>query len=121
MEKVILDFDYMKKDSVCTNIKVTDSGNILVKNYTDNILDRAFGVNTNISRQDIERLFEERCFPECRHNCKELLKDMGITGGYKAVKIVVQNYGMMFTDTYWIRFDFNKGLSYNEARKVMCL
>lgn len=51
---------------------------IYIKNYTDQIPLRAFGVVDNPSWNDFEYFLEDRCFPRTRDHAKEILRDMRI-------------------------------------------
>lgn len=113
--KVVLEFDYMMKDIVCTHVKVLKGGIIQIKNYTDIPLERAFGKKVNrLSLHDIEELFEYRCFEKERVDCVSLLQSLGIKE-YDCYAIVRKTHGIMSDDFFWIRFS-GEDIKYDDIR-----
>ena len=96
-------FEYMKKDKVLSKVLVDDDNNIKLINYTDDIIDRPFGTCENPSMTELEKLYEERCFPESRANAKQILK--GKLYGYDPISIIYDTHGVLADDYYWIRFE----------------
>lgn len=127
MEKVIEEFDYFYKDTLCTNIKVfADSDDILkdrvvITNYVEDPFYKAFGVHEEVSYEEYERFLESRCFPKSRINRRKLLHDLGLGHvGYDPSCIVRKTYGMLFTDMFWLRKS-EDNTTFEEARKFMLL
>ncbi len=96
---------YYHMDTVCTIIDV-DSINqrVQIKNYTNNLLFRAFGRNEHPSFADYEEFLKSRCFPEERDKMKLVLKDIGIPF-YDPMMIIEKTGGRMAEDDFWIRID----------------
>ena len=70
---------FMNRDYLCTMIDIDFlHEKIYIKNYTDQIPLRAFGVVDNPSWNDFEYFLEDRCFPRTRDHAKEILRDMRI-------------------------------------------
>ena len=63
----------------CTLIDSDDiNQRISIKNYTTNILLRAFGKNEHPTYKDYEDFLESRCFPRQRDKMKLILKDLDL-------------------------------------------
>ena len=63
---------------------------VKVINYTDDFLDRAFGVKEDVTYQDVMEFFESRTFPRRRGDINEILKVIGLKeyNAYKMCKIL---------------------------------
>ena len=93
---------YMYNDYVCTVIDVDEPGRkVAIKNYTNNPLFRAFGVNTEPTYEDYEELLESRCFPRTRDKMKLMLKEFDIPF-YDPFLIVEKTEGRMEEDDFHI-------------------
>lgn len=112
--------EYLLFNNVTTEIKVYSDLSIEVTNFTDDIVDTAFGVKTKVDINDLDEFFRDRCFPETRGDCKELLEFLGLPV-FDALSICRITHGMFFDDHYWVRFDSDGDLTYDEARKSVCL
>lgn len=108
-------FEYMKKDIVLAKVIIYDDNNVEVINYTDDIIDRPFGTCTSPTRKDVDELYEERCFPRSRVNAKMVLS--GKLYGYEPYKIVRDTHGILIDDNYWLRFDDEKDLCWNDVKE----
>lgn len=106
-------FDYMQKDRVLATVTCIDDKITLV-NYTDDIIDRPFGTNLNPTYEDIENLYIERVFPKERFNAKQILK--GKLYGYDPYAIIRDTHGILVDDYYWLRFDDEKDLTWNDVK-----
>jgi putative transcriptional regulator len=96
---------YMKKSSLCTLIDVDNiNQKVIIKNYTNNIFDRAFGKNLNPSYEDYEEILKERCFPQTRDKLKLVLEDLGLPF-YDPFLIIQKTEGRMAGDNFWIRIE----------------
>ena len=96
---------YMYKQHVCTIIDVSIlKQEIKIKNYTNNIMFRAFGVNENPTFLDYNDFLKSRCFPETRDKLKLVLKDLDIPF-YDPFLIIRKTEGRMAEDDFWIRIE----------------
>lgn len=74
-----LRINYMNRQQLCTTIDVDfRHEKIKIKNYTDKIPFRAFGVVEEPSWKDFEIFLQDRCLPASRAGIKEILRDMGV-------------------------------------------
>ena len=97
---------YMHRQNPCTVIDVDFlNKKIKIKNRTDDILHRAFGVTTEPEWEDFEEFLKERCFPESRGNLKELLDDLNISS-YDTLQIAEKNCGRTAEDNMWMKFKY---------------
>lgn len=80
--------EYRNKDSLSTRIYV-DYGNesVKIENFTDDLIERAFGANETPSFSDYEKFLESRCFPRTRDHVKWILRDLGLDS-YEPLTIV---------------------------------
>ena len=98
-----LKMEYLYKDTVSTTIWADyKTREIRIKNHTDKILNRAFGVNESPTFKDYEKFLEDRCFPRTRDHAKELLRSMGLDY-YNPLAIIKNTGGHLAGDFYWIR------------------
>lgn len=96
---------YMYGDMVCTIIDVDEaSRKVKVQNYTDNVMFRAFGINTEPNFHDYEAFIESRCFPRSRDKIKLELKKLDIPF-YDPILIIEKTGGRMADDDFWIRLE----------------
>lgn len=88
--------------TLCTQIGYTiPSEPIIVKNYTNNLVFKAFGNNLHPTWEDLEDFLESRCIPRTRANIKDLIDAMGIDH-YDPWLIVRKTKGKMAEDHQWI-------------------
>ena len=78
---------------------------VVIQNKTDDILHRAFGVLEHPTWNDFENFLRDRCFPQTRGNCKELLQEMDLTD-YDPLKIVEKTRGRLADDEMWLRLRY---------------
>lgn len=96
---------YMHNQMVCTLIDVNETERrISIKNYTNNIMFRAFGANVSPSYQDYQEFLESRCFPEGRDKMKLVLKDLDLPF-YDPFMIIEKTEGRMAEDDFWIKIE----------------
>ncbi|WP_026496500.1 helix-turn-helix domain-containing protein [Butyrivibrio sp. WCD3002] len=96
---------YYHRDTVCTIIDVDIINmRVKIKNYTDNLIFRAFGRNEHPSFSEYEDFLRSRCFPEERDKMKLVLKDLGIPF-YDPLLIIEKTGGRMAEDDFWIRIE----------------
>lgn len=97
---------YMNGTKPCTIIDVDFiNEKITIKNRTDDILHRAFGVVEEPTWQQFQEFLEDRCFPETRGNLKAILKEMNISS-YDTLQIVEKTNGRTAEDNLWIKFKY---------------
>lgn len=120
-QEVIMEFDYMMKDTVCSTVKLYRGGRVEVADFTDVIVKRPFGVwGDRATVKDIGDLFEFRCFPRTRANCKELLADIGLEE-YNPRSIIAVTHGVMADDLFWIRFANERHLTWEDVSRILKL
>ena len=96
---------YMKNGDINTLIDV-DIINRKVKfiNYTNNLLDRAFGPKESVTYKELEEFLESRCFPRTRDKIKIELDRLGLPF-YDPLMIVEKTKGKLFDDDYYIEIE----------------
>ena len=101
-----LRIDYMNHDECCTVILVDFlHKKILIKNETDELLFRAFGVKERPTWEDFEYFLEDRCVPRTRFGMKEILKDYGLDS-YDPLAIIEKTGGHMAEDHQWMKLTY---------------
>ncbi len=94
---------YMFNNYVCTVIDVDEPGRkVAIKNYTNNPLFRAFGVNTEPTYEDYENFLESRCFPRTRDKLKLELKKYDIPF-YDPILIINKTEGRVEGDNFSLK------------------
>ena len=97
---------YMNGHSPCTEIDVDFlRQEVDIRNYTDDVLLRAFGVKERPSWEDFEDFLAYRCFPKTRGNAKDLLKGLGLSS-YDPIQIVEKTRGRIADDDMWLRIKY---------------
>ena len=96
---------YMEGNKICTLIDVNIlEQKIKIKNYTNDLICRAFGINENPTFKDYEEFLKSRCFPETRDKLKWVLEDLDIPF-YDPYLIISKTEGRMADDDFWIRIE----------------
>ena len=96
---------YMHNQNVCTIIDVNEiNREIVITNYTDNLMFRAFGIEENPSFEMYLEFLESRCFPKSRDKMKLILKDLDLPF-YDPFMIIEKTEGRMAEDNFWIRIE----------------
>jgi putative transcriptional regulator len=96
---------YMFRDMVCTIIDVDElSQEVIIHNYIDDPIYRAFGVNTEPDFEDYREFLESRCFPRTRDKIEFELKRLDIPF-YEPMMIIRKTQGRMAGDDFWIRIE----------------
>ena len=96
---------YMKKNILCTLIDVDDTKQMVkIKNFTDNLMFRAFGKNETPNYKDYEEFLKSRCFPETRDKLKLVLADLDLPF-YDPFLIIQKTEGRMAEDDFWIKIE----------------
>lgn len=97
---------YMHNATPCSDIDINFlDKTIKVRNYTDDLLHRAFGVLANPTWDDFEDFMRYRCFPETRGDAKQLLKQLGIDN-YDPLQIIEKTCGKIADDNMWIKVKY---------------
>lgn len=100
---------YMYKEKYCTLIDVDETKNLIrIKNYTDNVMFRAFGKKEHPDMEDYRAFLESRCFPESRDKMKLVLQDLGLPF-YDPYLIIQKTEGRMAEDDFWIKIEKGQG------------
>jgi hypothetical protein len=101
-----LRMEYMNREECCTVILVDFlHERIQIENYTDNLLNRAFGVKTKPTWEDFEYFLEDRCVPKTRFGMKEILKDYGLDS-FDPLAIIEKTGGRMAEDHQWLKLTY---------------
>ncbi|MBQ4232198.1 MAG: helix-turn-helix domain-containing protein [Lachnospiraceae bacterium] len=96
---------YMFRDMVCTVIDIDEGRRkVRIKNYTDDLMYRAFGKNTEPTFDDYEMFIESRCFPRTRDKIKLELKRLDIPY-YDPILIIEKTEGRMAEDEFYIKIE----------------
>ena len=104
-ESGVLRIWYYHRQIVCSVIDVNESRRtVMVRNYTDNPLYRAFGINTEPSFDDYEAFLASRCFPSTRDKMKLQLKELDLPF-YDPMLIIEKTEGRMAGDDFWLRME----------------
>ncbi len=104
-EKQKIRLNFMYENFVCTVIDADEmKRTVKIKNYTDNLMFRAFGKNTEPSFEEYEEFLESRCFPGSRDKIKLVLEDLDLPF-YDPYLIIEKTEGRMAEDRFWIRID----------------
>lgn len=98
--------DYMNQN-ICNTVILVDFRNerIAVHDYTDNPMQRAFGILPNPSWDDFLHFLSERCIPEGRFQIKQILRDLGLDF-YDPVRILEKTEGRIGEDDRWLKFTY---------------
>jgi hypothetical protein len=119
MGKVLMRFNYMKEDFICSTITVYKDYTVKVEDFTSVIVDLPFGTwGSSATVEDVFDLFERRCLPSNRANIRELLGNKE----FSALSIIKQiNHGVMACDTFWIKFDYETDLTWGKVSRILKL
>lgn len=118
-EELLMKFDYMYKDYICTSVTVYKGGRVVVNDFTDNIFLRPFGNWSNkVKFENVIDFFDSRCLPNSRYNIDSLLEGKNFSSLWIIRNI---NHGVMAGDEFWIRFEDEKDLTWSEVSKILNL
>lgn len=96
---------YMYENIVCTVIDVDEiNRKVKIKNYIENTLFRAFGINNEPTFEEYENFLESRCFPKERDKIKIELKKLNIPF-FDPFMIIEKTQGRMAEDKFWIKIE----------------
>ena len=95
--------NFMNGQQLCTVIDIDFKHEIVrMKNYTDRIPLRAFGVVENPSWADFEEFLKERCLPASRAGLKDILREMEVPF-FDPLLIIEKTNGRMAGDHQWVQ------------------
>ena len=95
----------MKNQMICTLIDVDImEQKVSIKNFTNNLIYRAFGRKENPTYSEYEDFLKSRCFPETRDKLKLVLEDLNLPF-YDPFLIVEKTEGRMAEDDFWIKIE----------------
>ena len=98
--------DFMCDEECCTQILVDFiHEKVEIRNTTDKIMLRAFGININPTWEDFMEFLEDRCFPRTRAHMKLVLEDLGLDF-YDPLAIVEKTQGRMAEDFQWLKITY---------------
>lgn len=101
-EDYTMRLDFKLGTRVCTVIYVDFlHERIKIQNRTDDVLNRAFGVNEEPNWQDFESFLLSRCFPKSRGYAKQILRGLGVSG-YDSLGIVEATGGRTAEDNMYL-------------------
>ena len=104
-KKTPLRLYYYYRNELCTIIDVDDQARMVeIRNYTDFLQFRAFGIVEHPDYAQYEEFLESRCFPRTRDKMKIILKEMGLPF-YDPFLIIEKTEGRMAEDDFWIRIE----------------
>lgn len=90
---------------------------IQYKNYTDNLLLRAFGSKEEADYYDYEKFLESRCFPRTRDKMKIQLEMLGLKS-YDPLAIVRKTKGRLFEDDSYIEMEQNYDSEFKKTSRL---
>ena len=103
---ITMRMQFMHENELCTTIDVDFMNKkIYIKNHTDDMIHRAFGVVKNPTWEEFEGFLERRCFPKTRANLKNVLRDVGVSS-YDPLQIIEKTQGRMAEDRQWIKISY---------------
>ncbi|MBE7064327.1 MAG: helix-turn-helix domain-containing protein [Ruminococcaceae bacterium] len=104
-KKLPLRLWYMHRQKVCSIIDVDEMRRqVVVTNYAEHIMFRAFGAVENPSFEMYTEFLESRCFPRTRDKMKLILQDLDLPF-YDPFMIIEKTEGRMAEDDFWIRIE----------------
>ncbi|MCI8638561.1 MAG: hypothetical protein HFG41_05295 [Coprococcus sp.] len=96
---------YRFRDELCSVIDVDDkSRSVQVKNYTENLLKRAFGIVEEPTYEQYKEFLESRCFPRSRDKMKLMLRELELPF-YDPFMIIEKTNGRMAEDDFWLQIE----------------
>jgi len=95
----------MYKDRTLASVEADYKTKVVsVKNFTEDPVERPFGVREKPTISDLDNFFKSRCFPEERYNKKAVLKAIGVDY-YDPFLIVEKTHGRQLDDYMWVKFE----------------
>lgn len=97
---------YMYRQRPCTLIDADEiRHSVKIRNFTDNVMFRAFGADEEPDYAAYEAFLESRCFPRERDKMKLVLADVGVPY-YDPLLIVEKTQGRMAEDEFWLKVEW---------------
>lgn len=98
----IVKLSYYNDVDLCTVI-VADytAETVKFENFTDSLINTAFGLKTNISWQDYNDFLKDRCIPESREGLKYYLNSIKVDE-FNPLEIIKKTKGKMAEDNQWL-------------------
>lgn len=98
----IVKLSYYNDVDLCTVI-VADytAETVKFENFTDNSINTAFGIKSNVSWQDYNNFLKDRCIPESREGLKYYLNSIKVDE-FNPLEIIKKTKGKMAEDNQWI-------------------
>lgn len=98
----IVKLSYYNDVDLCTVI-VADytAETVKFENFTDNSINTAFGLKTNVSWQDYNDFLKDRCIPESREGLKYYLNSI-MVDEFNPLEIIKKTKGKMAEDNQWL-------------------
>lgn len=94
---------YFDREEPATLIHVSPvEQKVWIRNFTDNMISRAFGVKENPDWDDFLHFLESRCMPRTRYGIKEELRMLGLDV-YDPFLIVEITSGRVYEDHQWLK------------------
>lgn len=93
---------YFNKDKVITAIDIDEiHEEIKIKNFTNDIFLRAFGIDEHPTWAKYQDFLKDRCIPKTRYGIKNYLRDMGVDV-YDADEIIKKTHAKVTDDKEWL-------------------
>lgn len=106
LERYTMRMDFMFEDECCTEILINfQEQRIAIRNLTEELIHRAFGVTEQPTWEDFEDFLRSRCFPETRGHLRLVLSDLGLDS-YDPLTIIEKTEGRMAEDLQWVRITY---------------
>ncbi len=98
---------YFFRKQLCTIIDVDEQNrHVVIHNYQNELIYRAFGKIQNPSYEDYEDFLASRCIPKERDKMKIQLRELDIPF-YDPMLIIEKTKGRMAEDEFWIDIEYN--------------
>lgn len=98
----IVKLSYYNDVDLCTVI-VADytAETVKFENFTDNSINAAFGIKSNVSWKDYNDFLKDRCIPESREGLKYYLNSIKVDE-FNPLEIIKKTKGKMAEDNQWL-------------------
>lgn len=109
-----LSFEYMYMNTVCSAVRINRrTKEVECTDYTDNVMMKFFGKNLP-TIDNVNKMLRLRCISEHRPDIKEQLASIGLST-FSPLDICLHTKGRMASDKFWVRFDFDKDLTWEDV------
>lgn len=104
------------KNDLCAKITVGNVGApVYCENYTKVWHHLPFGGRERVDYSELLRFYKDRCFPEERANCKEVLRSLGLCH-YDPEAICRKTHGYQFDDFMWFNFSDEEPVTFDDIK-----